>query len=83
MLIGHKKDKYKRLLGVISLDGLDINLEMIKIGAAWHYKKYAKFDQLSEQYLMYDENEQKAKSKELGLWRENAIPPWLWRKNKK
>jgi len=83
MLISQKKDKYKRLLGVISLDGLDINLEMIKIGAAWHYKKYAKFDQLSEQYLMYDENEQKAKSKELGLWRENAIPPWLWRKNKK
>lgn len=82
-LIGHKKDKYKRLLGVISLDGLDINLEMIKIGAAWHFKKYAKFDQTEYQYQIYDENEHQAKLKKIGLWKENAISPWLWRKNKK
>jgi micrococcal nuclease len=82
-VITDKKDKYKRLLGVISLDEVDVNLEMIKAGAAWHYKKYAKFDQAKDQYLIYDENQYQAKLKKRGLWRENAIPPWLWRKNKK
>ena len=82
-VISDKKDKYKRLLGVISLDEMDVNLEMIKAGAAWHFKKYAKFDQSKDQYLIYDENEHQAKLKKIGLWKENAISPWLWRKNKK
>ena len=82
-VISDKKDKYKRLLGVISLDEVDVNLEMIKAGAAWHFKKYAKFDQAQEQYQIYDENEHQAKLKKIGLWKENAISPWLWRKNKK
>ena len=82
-VIGDKKDKYKRLLGVISLDETDINLEMIKAGAAWHFKKYDKLDQTKYQYQIYDENEYQAKLKKIGLWKENAISPWLWRKNKK
>ena len=82
-VISDKKDKYKRLLGVISLDEVDVNLEMIKAGAAWHFKKYAKFDQAQDQYLIYDENEHQAKLKKIGLWKEKAISPWLWRKNKK
>ena len=82
-VISDKKDKYKRLLGVISLDEVDVNLEMIKAGAAWHFKKYAKFDQAKDQYKIYDENEHHAKLKKIGLWKENAISPWLWRKNKK
>ena len=82
-VISDKKDKYKRLLGVISLDEMDVNLEMIKAGAAWHFKKYAKFDQSKDKYLIYDENEHQAKLKKIGLWKENAISPWLWRKNKK
>ena len=83
IVIGDKKDKYKRLLGVISLDEVDVNLEMIKAGAAWHFKKYAKFDQAQDLYLIYDESEHKAKLKKIGLWKEKAISPWLWRKNKK
>ena len=82
-VISDKKDKYKRLLGVIYLDEVDVNLEMIKAGAAWHFKKYAKFDQSKDQYLIYDENEYQAKLKKIGLWKEKAISPWLWRKNKK
>jgi len=82
-VISDKKDKYKRLLGVISLDEVDVNLEMIKAGAAWHFKKYAKFDQAQEQYQIYDENEHQAKLKKIGLWKEKAISPWLWRNNKK
>jgi micrococcal nuclease len=82
-IISDKTDKYKRLLGVISLDEVDVNLEMIKAGAAWHFKKYAKFDQAQDQYQIYDDNEHQAKLKKRGLWREKATPPWQWRKNKK
>jgi micrococcal nuclease len=82
-VIWNKKDRYKRLLGVIFIDGVDFNLEMIKAGAAWHFKKYAKHDQAKDQYQIYNEYEQQAKLREVGLWGENATPPWLWRKNKK
>jgi len=80
---GNKKDKYKRYLGTIFFEGIDINLEMIKSGSAWHFKKYAKFDQAMDQYLIYDNNENQAKLKKIGLWKENVISPWQWRKNKK
>lgn len=80
-VIGNKKDKYKRLLGVIYFGGLDINLEMIKVGAAWHFKKYAKSGQFKDEYLIYHKNEYQAKLEGLGLWEDNAIPPWVWRKN--
>jgi micrococcal nuclease len=82
-VIANKKDRFNRLLGVIFIDGVDFNLEMIKAGAAWHFKKYAKHDQAKDQYQIYNQNEQQAKLREIGLWRENATPPWLWRKNKK
>ncbi len=35
-----KKDKYGRTVGKILVDGLDVNLEQIKAGMAWHYKQY-------------------------------------------
>jgi micrococcal nuclease len=83
ILKGFKKDKYNRLLGVVSYGAIDINLEMIKSGAAWHFKKYAKFDQMQDQFIIYDENEKIAKLNKIGLWEKEPIPPWQWRKNKK
>ena len=35
-----KRDRYGRIVGKIEYKGLDINLEMVKAGYAWHYKKY-------------------------------------------
>ena len=37
----YKHDTYGHILGkVLLLDGLDVNLEQIKDGMAWHYKEY-------------------------------------------
>ena len=33
-------DRYKRVLGKVLLNELDVNLEQIKQGVAWHYKHY-------------------------------------------
>ena len=35
-----KRDRYQRILGKVLLSGEDMNLEQIRAGMAWHYKKY-------------------------------------------
>lgn len=37
---GDKYDRYGRLVGVVYYQGVDVNLEMVKAGLAWHYKEY-------------------------------------------
>ena len=39
-IIWTKVDKYRRTVGTIRLDGQDINIEQVKAGMAWHFKKY-------------------------------------------
>ena len=69
------KDKYQRSIGLILLDGMDINKEMVKNGYAWAYIEYSKD---------YATEEADAKSFKLGLWAdENAIKPSEFRKKKK
>ena len=78
---GSKKDKYKRLLGKLVLDGNDINLNLVKNGRAWHYKRY-KISQDKSDQLLYSDAEKYAKLNKLGLWSKTTpIPPWQWRKN--
>ncbi len=67
-------DRYGRVVGKVLLDGMDINLEMLKAGLAWHYKRY---DNTPE----YAEAEKRAKEKRIGLWQQpNPIPPWNFRR---
>lgn len=74
-----KKDRYQRTLGKILLDGLDVNLEQIKAGLAWHYKKY-EGEQRPEDRHSYADAETHAQQKRLGLWSDsNPVPPWEFR----
>ena len=66
------KDRYKRAIGTIYLNGADINAQMVANGYAWAYRKFSK---------KYTPQESKAKSQKLGLWRDKEpIPPWEWRR---
>lgn len=38
----HKRDRYGRLVGVVFVDGHDVNLEQVRAGFAWWYRQYAK-----------------------------------------
>ncbi|MDN5105047.1 thermonuclease family protein [Aliarcobacter butzleri] len=38
----NSKDKYGRILGTVYLNNQDINLQQLKDGFAWVYKKYSK-----------------------------------------
>jgi endonuclease YncB( thermonuclease family) len=78
-----KRDKYGRTVGKILVDGMDANLEQIKAGLAWHYKKYEK-EQAIEDRLTYAEEEERARSAKLGLWADaHPVPPWDWRKQQR
>lgn len=73
-------DKYKRSVGIIWLNGKNVNLEMVAEGYAWAYRKYLDRPHASE----YIQLEDQARSKKLGLWQQNnPQPPWEFRKSLK
>lgn len=75
-----KLDRYGRIIGVVLLDGQDVNYQLIKAGFAWHYKQYQN-EQTSEARRLYSEGEITARQKRVGLWANAApTPPWVWRK---
>ena len=66
-----ENDNYGRTLGKVRQGALDINLQMIKDGMAWHYKKFSKSAELSMA-------EAEAKAGKKGLWGDtNPVPPWV------
>ncbi len=76
----NKRDKYQRIVGKVLLDYKDINLEQIKRGLAWHYKKYENEQELIDRSV-YANHEYAAKHERRGLWSDkNPIAPWLFRK---
>jgi endonuclease YncB( thermonuclease family) len=76
----HKRDRYQRILGKVLVDGVDVNLEQVRAGLAWHYKHYARDQQPAERSL-YAEVEEAAGLNRVGLWRDPApIPPWDFRR---
>lgn len=78
-----KVDKYRRTVGTIRLDGQDINIEQIKAGLAWHFKKYED-EQEPQDRRTYAAAEQQARAAKLGLWQDpNPTMPGDWRQEVK
>ncbi len=78
-----KQDRYGRIVGKVLEAGIDANLEQIKRGMAWHYKKYMN-EQVLQDRLDYLHAQQDAKNAKIGLWVDsNPIPPWEYRKDKR
>ncbi|WNL28015.1 thermonuclease family protein [Arcobacter cryaerophilus gv. pseudocryaerophilus] len=72
-----KKDKYKRILGTIYYNNTDINLQQVKDGYAWVYKKYSNNQ-------TYYKAERIARDKRVGLWTDKKpLEPWEFRKKNK
>lgn len=63
-----------RIIGeLINEEDVNVNKEMVRLGYAWHYKKYS--DDIS-----YDKLEKEARNNKRGLWQEpNPIAPWDFR----
>ena len=72
-----KCDQYGRMLGILFINGTDINLAMVKGGHAWHYSYYDKIPE-------YAAAEVAAREAKMGLWAgENPINPYRWRKGER
>ena len=68
------KDRYGRWIGHVSVNGMDVNRQMIATGNAWHYAAYSKDQSLADL-------QSQAKAQKLGLWAQpNPTPPWDYRK---
>jgi endonuclease YncB( thermonuclease family) len=70
-----KYDKYKRIVGKVTLEGQVIYLQMICGGRAWHYAEYEK-EQSKTNRELYRETETEAIAREMkiGLWyQEDAV----------
>jgi len=90
-----KHDRYGRIVGKVLVGPkgntfclpiecvrtLDVGLEQIKAGMAWHYKRYQS-EQSKEDRNFYSSAERVAKKKQVGLWKDKGpIPPWKWRRD--
>jgi endonuclease YncB( thermonuclease family) len=75
-----KLDRYGRVIGKVLLNNQDANLEQIRRGCGWHYKKYQNEQPLDDR-LSYGKAEESARARRVGLWAgAAAVPPWEWRK---
>ena len=72
------KDRYGRSVGILYVDGRNINEELLRDGYVWYYEQY---DKNNERSRLLQENAMKNK---LGLFsKKGYIEPWKFRKAKK
>lgn len=75
------RDRYGRIVAEVFVGKLNVNLEQIRRGFAWHYKEYQR-QQTPEMRSLYSSTELLARQSGNGLWRmQNPEPPWMWRRD--
>lgn len=66
-------DKYGRTLGLVEVDGTNVNLKLVEDGWAWHYKKYNGQEKFATA-------EKAARTAKRGLWAHaSPMAPWDYR----
>lgn len=79
-VVGAKRDQYGRIIGEVYIGELNANVEQLRRGYAWHYKRHAN-QQTRSQAKEYSDVENAARMRKAGLWRDkNPTPPWEYRK---
>lgn len=73
-------DDYGRMVAVVTLsDQRCLNEELLKEGLAWVHIYYCK-EPICNDWYSY---EKKARTQQIGLWRETSpVPPWIWKRRK-
>lgn len=76
----HESKYGKRRIGNVYVKDVDVGLEMVRMGYAWHYKAY-EHEQSDHDRHIYSARQAQAQHQKLGLWADpNPTPPWDWRK---
>ncbi len=75
-----KVDRFGRYVCLVRVDGVDVGLAQVKVGLAWHYKKYA-HEQAEAEREAYSGAEEEARAARRGLWSApEPMAPWEWRR---
>jgi len=70
-------DGYGRTLAFVYIDDLCLNKELLRLGYAWHYRKYNDDPELAQL-------EVEARNAKVGLWQQDSlVAPWDFRNKKK
>lgn len=70
-------DRYNRLVGLVGVDGIQVNSDLLAKGLAWHYEQYCR----ASFCVDWKKLETEAQVTNMGLWAErNPTPPWEWRR---
>jgi len=77
-----KIDRYGRAVCRVTVDGVDVGLEQVRRGLAWHYVKYAR-EQPASTRRVYAQAEERARAQRVGLWAVAApVAPWDYRRER-
>lgn len=75
-----KVDRYGRAVCRVIIDGVDVGLQQIRRGLAWHYTRYA-HEQPGALRTAYTNAELAARAERSGLWSGiEPTPPWDYRR---
>lgn len=73
-------DSYGREIGTIWADNINANLEQVRRGYAWMYRKYARQGMSAEEFSEMETAEKDAQDHHRGLWSDiEPTPPWEFR----
>ncbi len=75
-----EQDRYERMIGIVFRGHLNVNLELVKRGHAWAYRKYMR--KIDSDLCI---NEAAARTAKRSLWalqKDQRVAPWEWRRKK-
>ncbi|MFO1436327.1 MAG: thermonuclease family protein [Gammaproteobacteria bacterium] len=76
-------DRWRRIVGHVFVDGMDVNLRQVRDGCAWYNARY-RYEQNLTDRAAYKTAESEARNARRGLWADrNPAPPWKWRRVKR
>jgi endonuclease YncB( thermonuclease family) len=73
-------DRYSRMVALVEYQGRCVNLELVEQGRAWLYPQYCKEQPICGEI---EAAEKEAKEAKRGLWAEEPVAPWEWRKKQR
>jgi endonuclease YncB( thermonuclease family) len=80
---GSKSDRHGRLIAKVIVEGTEANLEQVKAGLAWHFKRYEREQSPADRNL-YAAAEFKARIDKINIWsKHDPVAPWDFRIQKK
>ena len=85
LIVPIEKDRYQRTLAEVYVKdsrstAINLNVQMVRDGYAWHYEKYSNNCPIRGEFAVAQEL---AQDENLGIWKGNPQPPWVWRKANK